>query len=328
MGALMLKNSYYRADFIIRNRSVLTLVAALVFISTLAGCAAPSYIDKGTTDGKSGENDVSLQPVFFQVHQSYRDNPPECIAVLPFSAGSDESIPVSDGNNSVSYAVSDEEAMKVRKAFYGHISPLNKRDIDLRQVDFALKTLPEKDRKNNSIIGKKLNCDALMVGEVTKYGEGFFGLYSQVSVGANVKIIRAKDGEVLWEGKHVATSRGGSLPLSPLGIISGLISAVANLQEEQIFRVTDDLARRLVSTIPDENQVQYVMARVLNFRSGPGLNFSIKDKLHRSDRVEVVGRSMDGAWISVRADDGKLGYVSSSHVSPVKKMAARKDKSL
>ncbi len=303
-----MKNNYFRANFITQNKSALTLASALIFISVLAGCATPSYIDKDRED-KNGSNNISLQPVFFQVHQSYRDNPPECIAVLPFNSAS--------GNKDSAFGgAGAREAMEVRKAFYGHISPLNKRDIDLRQVDFALKTLSGKDRQKNSVIGKKLNCDSLMVGEVTKYGEGFFGLYSQVSVGAEVKIIRASNGEVLWEGKHVATSRGGSIPLSPLGVVSGLISAVLNLQEEQISRVTDDLARRLVSTIPDKNQVQYVSARVLNFRSGPGTNFPVKDKLHRSDRIEVVGRSMDGAWISVKADDGALGYVSASHVSP------------
>jgi tetratricopeptide (TPR) repeat protein len=57
---------------------------------------------------------------------------------------------------------------------------------------------------------------------------------------------------VLWEGRHVAISHGGSVPLDPVGIAITLFDAASNvLGEEQILRVTDDLSRRLVSTIPD-----------------------------------------------------------------------------
>ncbi|NQU58234.1 MAG: tetratricopeptide repeat protein, partial [Rhodospirillales bacterium] len=55
-------------------------------------------------------------------------------------------------------------------------------------------------------------------------------------------------------GKHVAQSHGGSVPLSPIGLAMGIVEASNNVREEQIYRIIDDLARRLVSTIPD-NQI-------------------------------------------------------------------------
>ena len=64
-------------------------------------------------------------------------------------------------------------------------------------------------------------------------------------------MIRAVNSEVLWEGRHVAESHGGDVPLSPVGLAVGILKAAINLDEEQIFRVIDDLSRRLVSTIPD-----------------------------------------------------------------------------
>ena len=104
---------------------------------------------------------------------------------------------------------------------------------------------------DRAALGRRLNCPALIDGTVTEYGNTFLGVYSSVTVGADLRLIRAADGAVLWQGRHVAAARDGGLPLDPVGLALGVHGAIDNIRDEQVLRVTDDLARRLVSTIPD-----------------------------------------------------------------------------
>jgi Tfp pilus assembly protein PilF len=208
---------------------------ARLFLASLllaAGCT-PSYVDQGAGKTEDGFNQVS-----FQVHDAYGRQPPECVAVLPLTAV--------DGMN-----IDEADTAAVRRAFFAHLSPQGKRVIKPARVDFVLAGLPEANRRDLAAIGHNLNCEALVTGRVLEFGSQFFGVYSRVAVGADLRMVRAGDGALLWEGRHTAASHGGSLPLSPIGIAMGILEAARNLNEEQALRVTDDLARRLVSTIPD-----------------------------------------------------------------------------
>ena len=206
----------------------------------MAGCAGPLYVDKGkegpSTYGKP------FNRVVFQVYDAYKSLPPDCIAVLPFETSSKDA----------GEKISVEQAETVRRAFYAHLAPQGKRDIELPRIDFVLSKMEEVERKNLMTIGEKLNCGAVLQGRVTEYGSNFYGLYSKVAVGADLKLVRATDREILWEGSHVAQSHGGSVPLSPIGLAMGIYGASNNVRDEQIFRIIDDLARRLVGTIPDD----------------------------------------------------------------------------
>ena len=206
----------------------------------LAGCAIPSYVDKADEGAFSGN---PFSKVVYHVHEAYNSEPPECVAVLPFKTPKDGTSTADD--------ISLDQTETVRRALYAHLSPQGKHDVEIPRVDFVLKQMSEADRNDLSLVGEKLNCDALVIGEVTEYGSNYFALYSRVAVGADIKMIRASDGALLWEGQHVAESHGGEIPLSPVGLAMGLIDAAMNVNEEQVFRMIDDLARRLVKTIPD-----------------------------------------------------------------------------
>lgn len=217
-------------------------VAAVAFSllgAALSGCGAATYVDKG-----QGESEVEGMPgqVVFRLSEAYKAHPPSCIAILPFA--------VPPGGESQA-ALRIDQAETVRRAIYAHLSPQGKRDIELARIDFVLaKGAARKD--DLAGLGRAVECDSVIVGDVTEYGSQFLGVYSRVAVGANLKMVRASDGEALWEGRHVAESHGGSLPLSPIGLAMGILEAAANVREEQVFRVIDDLARRLVGTIPDD----------------------------------------------------------------------------
>ncbi|MBX9635123.1 MAG: tetratricopeptide repeat protein [Magnetospirillum sp.] len=205
-------------------------------MAAATGCSNPSYVNKG--EGESGW--LGVNEVVFQVHDAYTAAPPDCVAILPLTI-----------KPSSQPAPGAEDAAKVRLSLYAHLATQSKRGVRLERIDHVLAQV-KGDRK---ALGQQIKCAAVLEGEVTEYGSTFLGLYSSVSAGVDLKMVRVADGVVLWEGQHVAVSHGGSLPLDPVGLAMGLVDAMGNVRDEQILRVTDDLARRLVSTIPD-NKVQ------------------------------------------------------------------------
>ncbi|MGE5476671.1 MAG: GNA1162 family protein [Bacteroidales bacterium] len=210
------------------------LVPAVLTLA-LAACGTPSYVDRG-----KGEEPSAIRPneVLFTLHDGFRTAPPACVAVLPLQVN----VPEND---------LAEQAPLVRRVLFGHLAPQGRRGVPLARVDHVVGRMAADKRGDLRALGEALNCDALLTGEVVRYGSEFLGVYSRVAVGAKLRLVRAATGEVLWEGEHVATSHGGSLPLSPVGLALGIVDAAGNVSEEQHLRLTDDLARRLVSTIPD-----------------------------------------------------------------------------
>ncbi|MGE5517064.1 MAG: tetratricopeptide repeat protein [Bacteroidota bacterium] len=207
--------------------------AALLLLPWLAACSTPAYVDQGKAE-RAGVLD--LNPVVFQVHPAFGPAAPDCIAVLPLAvAESGEPRPTG------------ADAARVRLSLYAHLLTQAKRGIRPERVDKVLAEV----KGDPVALGQRLNCAALMQGTVTEYGSTFLGLYSSVTVGADLRLVRAADGAVLWQGRHVAANRDGGVPLDPVGLAVGLYGAIDNIRDEQVLRVTDDLARRLVSTIPD-----------------------------------------------------------------------------
>lgn len=214
-----------------------------VFGLTLAGCGSPSYVDRG-----SDQEEVGGLPgqVVYKVFESYSQKPPACVAVLPFA--------VPPGSESQTDLRIDQ-AKTVRRAVYAHLSPQGKKDIELARIDFVMDKTQLKPEAAPAELGAALNCESVLRGRVTEYGSQFLGVYSRVAVGADLQLVRTSNGEILWEGHHVAESHGGSVPLSPIGFAMSMIEAASNVREEQVLRVIDDLARRLVGTIPDTTTV-------------------------------------------------------------------------
>ena len=211
------------------NRAVPLLLPLLL---GLAACSAPAYVDQGKAE-QTGV--LSLDPVLFQVHPAFAATTPDCVAILPLA------IPGVGGADAAA------DASRVRLALYAHLQTQAKRGIRPERVDKALAEV----KGDRAALGRRLDCVALMEGSVTEYGTTFLGIYSSVTVGADLRLIRAADGAVLWQGRHVAAARDGGLPLDPVGLALGIYGAIDNIRDEQVLRVTDDLARRLVSTIPD-----------------------------------------------------------------------------
>ena len=101
-----------------------------------------------------------------------------------------------------------------------------------------------------SELGRLLNVDAILVGRATEYTPIYAVVYAQVAVGASVKLVDVRSGAVLWEGAHVQRSHGGSVAVSPWGLIAAAGMTALHLRDAEFLHATDDLARELVAGMP------------------------------------------------------------------------------
>jgi ACT domain-containing protein len=187
----------------------------------------------------------SLYEGEYTVDPYMKKHVPLSVAVLPF----------------VDLSGSKEGANAMRKGFYNHFSSLPFKDMELYKVDDLLLkaglTDPDVIRKiPPRKLGEILGVDAVVFGEVSDFDKYFAVLYSQVAVGAEVKMYDAKTGNFLWSGKHKVRKHEGGVSTNPVGIIATVIATALNVRDIQLLRANDDLFRDMVKTIPTPSLAQ------------------------------------------------------------------------
>ena len=164
---------------------------------------------------------------------------PVTVAVLPF----------------IDQSRKKEGAVAVRKGFYNHFSSLPFKDMELQRVDNLLSKANLGDtealyKTSPQELGKLLNVDAVVFGEISNFDKLFAVMYSQVAVGAEIKMYDTKTGNFLWSGQHTVRIHEGGLSVTPFGIIATVIATAMNVRDIQLLRACDDLFRDMVKTIP------------------------------------------------------------------------------
>ena len=200
-------------------------------LAMLSGCAT-RYV-AGDVD-KPGSGDGIGDVVAFETAADFSAKPPLCLGVLPLTLAKPEFGPADD----------------VRKALHAHLAPSGIALVPLQKID-ALMDKSRDEAQNLRAVSKGSGCDTLLSGEVTERSSRFWGVYSEVRLGASLRMTRVSTGQVIWRGKHTAVVRGGGMPLDVISAIGGVVAAGANVREEQLTRTTHDVARRLVTAIPN-----------------------------------------------------------------------------
>ena len=300
-----------------------TILAGLLVLSVSACSLSPTYINEAAP--VKGQAQVTgINPVHFKFDPEFHTSPPQCIAVLPLRKQFKTTFLPETGPE-----ISETELKQLRRVLYSHLVPYHYKDVELARVNKAVKKYSDLPVSYSRLV-KNLDCDSLLLGEVTDYDAQFFGIYSQASVGIKLRLIRAKDNHQLWQGRHIAASHGGSLPLTPVDIALGLYSATNNISDEQIVRVGDDLFRRLLLTWDRSEELDqqgifqaksgsdpssfYVTTHYLNLRSGPGMKYSADTVLKQNDVLTLLNERHT-PWLQVQRADGKLGYVHQRYIS-------------
>ena len=203
---------------------------------------APGYGFSDTEEVKPKESKVVVSERFYVIS-------PRRIAVLPF----ENLINESGGESEEEYLSVDAEI--VRKIFYGHFSPLGYHDIELNDIDNALKenginSASDLKKIAPNRLGKILDADALIYGYITGFDVTYALLYSQISMGFSMMMVSTKTGEVLWRVDDIKRDHSFKVGLDPLSIFSGLIQTAAHLNKKNVIKVVENLSRDIVETIP------------------------------------------------------------------------------
>ena len=219
------------------------LVLLVIVCIFSAGCVTTRYVERSSDHTKQKPDPVATNDsignvyhgvVVFESSEELKANPLSCLAVFPITA--------KDGDT--------DSAVSIRNALHANLAPSGIHLLPLQKIDAAIKATDSSNGNLNSTVAKVIGCDTIMVGEVINESSSFYGIYSVARAGANIWILKVSTGDTLWRGNHTAVLRGGGVPLGFLDIAMNIFSATENLNKDQSSRVTNDLARRLILTIP------------------------------------------------------------------------------
>ena len=143
----------------------------------------------------------------------------------------------------------------VRRTLVGNLFQQNYTQVPLMTVDDFL--MGGADAKE---LLSQTACDAVMSGQIYRFTNKSYVAASSTEVGLDLAITNG-EGEVIWSGRHLATSRDGSLPFSPLSLLSGVFLAQANASDEVALQMVDSAVRRLVDTLPPQNEAPVAFAK-------------------------------------------------------------------
>ncbi len=214
----------------------------IVCMFVITGCAT-RYVERSFDHAKRNPETVKTTDsiieaisdvVVFESSQELKTKPLSCLAVFPLTT--------KERDSSI--------AESIRYALHAHLAPTGIRIVALQQIDEAIKATSGSGGDLNTAVARAIGCDTIMLGEVTDEVARFYGIYSEVRAGANVRIVRASTGAVLWQGSHTAVIRAGGVPFGIVSLAINVAFAGVNLYGEQGTRVVHDLARRLVLAIP------------------------------------------------------------------------------
>jgi hypothetical protein len=157
---------------------------------------------------------------------------------------------------------SDPDAGKVvRKMFYNFFSSLNYLDMEPFQVDEILndKYLYEKlvaaEPVHLDQLGQYLGVDAVITGEVSKFGKTYAVIYTETSAELKAGLIRCRDEKTLWELQHKVNIGEGDLPLSLTGLATAMVKSVISYKQADRVNAASQLCMQMVETIPNPEKV-------------------------------------------------------------------------
>lgn len=208
------------------RRWLCLMLAVLGTLCALAGCA------RSTVKAANA------------IYPAERGDFPRSIAILPFT-------------NQTSTPGIDEE---MRVEFYGHMSALPFKDVELNVIDDTLgrrglsspKALSQVSVK---ALGRLLGCDAVLFGNVFEFQRVYAGLYSSMNVGLSIKIWDTRTSEIVWSDRYTARIHEGGVPLTLMDLPMITLRSGMNLSNTVKLHAMDETCRYLVRRIPTPKTV-------------------------------------------------------------------------
>ncbi|MCB1194935.1 DUF799 family lipoprotein [bacterium] len=203
-------------------------------------------------------------PLDVTIAENFKESVPVTVAVLPFKF-TDESL-----NREVTAYDDDGKLSKeeqrlyarteLRRIFYNMFSTLSYIDVNLTIVDETLAEHGYNDlnrlyQLDPSQFKTMLGADAVIKGELTQAHNFTAGLAAETVIEGTLSLVSTRTGDVLWKANHYEANKGNLLKNSS-ELLDLIESQVQNANVELTFtRVAEEFSRKLVNSIPDEEQV-------------------------------------------------------------------------
>jgi len=264
-----MRNPRNRPNF--GSRGILRIVTVLLL---LAGCSAkstqyrtrPFFLpeQEASTHGRKAWYDRVLEAdpggAEFSVAADYEQAPPKKIAVLPFTDLGDGSfvvdkIPLLRRSNQERARWAWSHANHLRRAFAGDVATREFTVVPLLAIDAVLaeRGITNYDQLNALSpfeIGRWLNADAIVYGEVVNY-EAYYGfLVAAWRVTARVRMVSTRDGHELFSCVDTRYSTNVTPALDPFDIAINSALNVLELRDITLARAENEVGREIVLRLP------------------------------------------------------------------------------
>lgn len=218
------------------ERRWIVLLVVGTALGLVAGCSGPTRYTG--YEAETNQSEAFGRSVEFEVSRAFYQDPPACAVVMPFAG---------TATNDPRTVIVEESLARQLSIHLSRVIGPRARERWVR--DLAVDLANERDRKT---LARASGCGFLL--ESAPWGEGavFALFWTQERVGLEVRLLRARDGVLLWKARHVATRSEGGIPLSPLSAVYNILS-VGDFKADGDVPVSlvDDATRRMVQTLPD-----------------------------------------------------------------------------
>jgi Putative bacterial lipoprotein (DUF799) len=260
-----------------RNRQIFGSWGSFGIVTVLlllAGCSTastkyrtrPFFLpeEEAATHGRKAWYDriIEVDPgsAKFTVADEYEQAPPKKIAVLPFTDLGDGSfvvdkIPILPRSDRERARWGWSHANHMRRAFAGDVATREFTLVPLLAIDAVLaeRGITNYDRLSALSpleIGRWLNADAIVYGEVVNY-EAYYGfLVAAWRVTARVRIVSTRDGHELFSCVDTRYSTNVTPALDPFDIAINSALNVLELRDITLARAESEVGREIVMRLP------------------------------------------------------------------------------
>ncbi len=211
---------------------------------------------------KTADRIYQIDPgdVVFEISDKFYTDPPRRIAILPFDnlVGGNyilNSVPIPRFSDEEKDSWNWTYANRLRRFFFGHFAAREFVDIELMYVDKmlqALEILTPNDlyKIPAQELGRILDADALIYGQVTDYKNSYYTLFKQIRIGLHIKCVSTEDGTVFFEGKHKRYDNDIRVATNPFDFVIASFQNYMSLRDVYAARASEEVTRELVIRIP------------------------------------------------------------------------------
>ena len=283
----------------------------------------------------------------FEISDKFYSDPPRRIAILPFDnlVGGNyilNSIPLPRFSEKEEDGWNWTYANRLRRFFFGHFAAREFVDIELMYVDKMLQALgiltPNDLYKIPAQeLGRILDADALIYGQVTEYKNSYYMLYKQIRIGLHVKCVSTEDGTIIFEGEQVRHDNDIRVATNPFDFVIASFQNSMSMRDVYAARASEEVVRELVIRIPivnsfieeEEQRIKDKINTKLSYLPTPETGILNEDKdgntasLSVQDKTETVSPKEPSA----KEDDLSIEYGAKaemkSEIKPESQPAAK-----